>query len=310
MKNKKEKPLDVELLVHKHVKKEHAKKTRDKIRKRFKELRREKREAEEKALKESHDNLTGLPKRGIYEAKLKGEIASYKRKLKEPGIEKDSIKPVSLLVIDIDHFKKFNEDFGHLDADKALVKVAHILKDTIREADMIVRWGGEEFFVILPETNEDGAEKVAEKLRENIEEKTKGERQITVSIGAATFDPNDENSILDNIEGLELAADYVSIRAKRKGRNRVEVYEKGTEIPNRLKNLINQLKYIEEEINRLGEKAAKAERILKVVEKTGETDIIKESRNNLREIEEGSEELYKEKTAKEKAIETEQKKVA
>lgn len=143
-------------------------------------------------------------------------------------------RPLSLLMIDVDHFKKFNDSFGHLEGDHLLVDLAKVLSDNLREVDTVARYGGEEFAVILPNTPEVDAEKVGEKLRDLVQKvplspdlpkKTK----VTVSIGVSAM-----HSEADNLEDLLNHADIALYQAKSRGRNRVIVYQEAEITPLRI----------------------------------------------------------------------------
>lgn len=123
---------------------------------------------------------------------------------------------LSILILDIDHFKEVNDTFGHLVGDLVLTQLAGILKSCVRESDTVGRWGGEEFLVILPHTRLEDAKKVAEKIRITVE-KTKFQKagHITCSVGAASFCGG------DNSEELLSRADKALYHAKSGGRNRV-----------------------------------------------------------------------------------------
>jgi diguanylate cyclase (GGDEF)-like protein len=126
----------------------------------------------------------------------------------------------SLGMVDVDHFKRCNDQHGHLVGDTVLKKIAERLKGSVREVDMIARYGGEEFCIVLPETPKDQAMTVAERLRRSVcSESIKAfdeDLRMTVSVGIATY-PEDAGSVEDLIE----KADTALYRAKRKGRNRV-----------------------------------------------------------------------------------------
>ena len=142
----------------------------------------------------------------------------------------DSIKrskrnkhPLSLLMIDIDHFKNFNDTYVHQLGDSVLKEVARILKGNIRCIDIAARYGGEEFAIILPDINLDDAMTVAERLRSNIDEhRFQGKDEylhVTISIGIAQFDIKNDLDKKDFIE----RADKALYKAKKQGRNRVAV---------------------------------------------------------------------------------------
>jgi len=126
----------------------------------------------------------------------------------------------SIGMIDIDHFKRCNDEYGHLAGDSVLREVAERLKVSVREVDMVARYGGEEFCVVLPETTKKLAVMVAERLRKSVESadvKAFEEKiSTTISIGIATY-PEDGKDATSLIE----AADTALYKAKRKGRNRV-----------------------------------------------------------------------------------------
>jgi diguanylate cyclase (GGDEF)-like protein len=130
--------------------------------------------------------------------------------------------PVSLIMIDIDHFKVFNDTYGHLAGDQCLKSIANEIKDTLqRTGDFVARFGGEEFAVLLLNTSENGATIVAEKIRKRIERLKiiyEGiEARVTVSLGVASMIPDDRT----NPKDLICAADEALYKAKEAGRNRV-----------------------------------------------------------------------------------------
>ena len=160
------------------------------------------------------DSLTNIPNRRRFDETLELEWRRCHR----------SATPLSLLMIDIDHFKSYNDHFGHGAGDVCLATTAATLAAGLaRAADVLARYGGEEFAVILPGANTDGALQIAERLREEVSAKTlpkapNGEsRSITVSIGCASLVPDDAHSPADLIE----AADAKLYQAKTSGRDRV-----------------------------------------------------------------------------------------
>jgi two-component system cell cycle response regulator len=131
---------------------------------------------------------------------------------------------VSLLLIDIDHFKNVNDTYGHLAGDDVLVEVSGMLHRVVRAVDMVSRYGGEEFVIVLPETAASGAEAFAERLRELIEGHAfaplrGGPIRVTTSIGVANF----PGFGVESVDDLLAAADQALYRAKADGRNRVRV---------------------------------------------------------------------------------------
>lgn len=157
------------------------------------------------------DALTGLANRRILDERLRLEWDRAQR----------SAEPLTLLMIDVDHFKAFNDRHGHHGGDEALRTVAQVIGTNIRRpADLAARYGGEEFAVVLPHTDAKGAEVIAEHIRSSIEHLPRvagDERPITVSIGLSTWDKRSRLSL----ESLLLSADQALYEAKHTGRNRI-----------------------------------------------------------------------------------------
>jgi diguanylate cyclase (GGDEF)-like protein len=155
------------------------------------------------------DGLTGLFNHRHFQERLETEF----RRMQRFSV------PFSLLLIDIDFFKKINDTFGHPEGDKVLKAVAHMIRETVRNIDVPVRYGGEEFAAILPGTDRSGALTMAERLREKVGNTVfpldRNEIGITVSIGVATY-PHDA----ENREQLLERADQALYYAKKNGRNR------------------------------------------------------------------------------------------
>lgn len=155
------------------------------------------------------DPLTGLSNRRDLLQKLSQEEARFKR----------GQKPFTIILTDIDHFKKVNDTYGHDAGDQVLIKVAQLLKGMIREQDIVSRWGGEEFLVLIPETNLEGGIKLAEKCRTRIQSETihhnQQEIKVTMSFGVSTFKTGQALE-----ECIKMADDLLYI-AKRTTRNRV-----------------------------------------------------------------------------------------
>ena len=156
------------------------------------------------------DALTGIYNRKGYDDKMTETLAHVKRY----GITS------SLMVCDIDFFKKINDNFGHKVGDLALIKLATLLKKRLRTNDFIARYGGEEFVVILPHTDIDGATKAGMGLREYIDNAVfsyKGTQvPLTISIGVSEFRKDDDNSSVFE------RADHALYLAKKSGRNTVK----------------------------------------------------------------------------------------
>ncbi|GBD42163.1 Diguanylate cyclase VdcA [bacterium HR39] len=132
-------------------------------------------------------------------------------------------RPASLLLVDLDGFKRFNDSYGHLVGDRVLRAVAEILRRHVKEGDVVARWGGEEFAVLLPETDEERAVEVAERLRaelagRRLRNRGTGEElgRVTLSVGVA------ERLADEEVDSWIARADAALYRAKRSGRNRVE----------------------------------------------------------------------------------------
>jgi len=120
------------------------------------------------------DSLTGVYNRRHFHEMLTREIGNAQRLR----------GPVSLLLIDVDHFKTVNDSYGHMAGDEVLRKIATLLRNNTRRVDTVARWGGEEFSVVLPHTGRDGAIRCAERLRACIETSFE-EYNVTISIGVA-----------------------------------------------------------------------------------------------------------------------------
>ncbi len=163
------------------------------------------------------DGLTKVANRRRFDEKLETE---WNRALRHG-------QPVSLVMLDIDHFKQVNDDFGHLAGDDCLVSVAQVCADEIqRSGDLLARYGGEEFSVLLPATLEDGAVSMAERLRAAVAETpihvvgSDSPMNLSVSVGVATMTPAPGSRPAELIG----QADEALYAAKKAGRNRVMVY--------------------------------------------------------------------------------------
>ncbi len=164
------------------------------------------------------DGLTRLINHRTFQQKLSAEINRIKRYSGH----------LSLLLMDIDHFKNFNDTYGHQIGDEVLKYISRTLLKTTRDNDICARYGGEEFVVILPETDTEGAKQIAERIRESIEKgniKINNEQLgVTVSIGLATY-----NRHCSSKSQLIECADKAMYFSKENGRNCVTVYNPGIE---------------------------------------------------------------------------------
>jgi diguanylate cyclase (GGDEF)-like protein len=159
------------------------------------------------------DPLTGLHNRRYFELFLTNEIAQRQRYPHN----------LSIIMVDIDHFKDYNDQFGHLAGDQALRQVADCLTSGCRATDVVTRIGGEEFAIVLTETDINGALIFAEKLRATIADNTGFKQQITVSLGVTEL----SEQILE-AEVLLDRADQALYEAKKAGRNCVCIYDDST----------------------------------------------------------------------------------
>jgi len=164
----------------------------------------EKKEFQHKAFS---DELTGIYNRTYFNQELEKQIAIYKR----------DKTPLSFFILDIDKFKDFNDTYGHQTGDEILKSLAQIINKNTRAADTFARWGGEEFVKILPNSSLEQSVKVANNIREMIQNHTFVDGlKVTCSFGVSTFKDN------DTAESLMKRADDALYRAKENGRNRVE----------------------------------------------------------------------------------------
>ncbi|MBY0432273.1 MAG: GGDEF domain-containing protein [Rhodospirillales bacterium] len=162
------------------------------------------------------DSLTGANNRRHFLHLASGELDKAHR----------HIRPLSVMMLDIDHFKKINDAYGHAAGDEALRRFTAICKDSLRKSDILGRLGGEEFAIALPETDSKGAAELAERLRRRFSEAEVAAAEhrffFTVSIGIALAQDNERQ-----IDEILKRADEALYRAKETGRNRVVVAEAG-----------------------------------------------------------------------------------
>jgi diguanylate cyclase (GGDEF)-like protein len=180
---------------------------RDRLRRSAEEARRRAEAASEMSMS---DALTGLLNRYGLQRSLQRKLAEARR----------YTRPLSCLLIDIDYFKSVNDTYGHAAGDTALMQVARVLTEAVRGSDVVCRYGGEEFLVLAPETQLDGAVALAEKIRLDVGARLFGDGErvfpLTFSIGASQL--RDTESAHDMIA----RADEALYQAKESGRNRVE----------------------------------------------------------------------------------------
>jgi diguanylate cyclase (GGDEF)-like protein len=170
------------------------------------------------------DVKTGLYNHGFFMTRLNEEVARSRR----TGITS------SIIVMDVDKFKNFNDSYGHLAGDQVLEKLALVIKQSVRNDDIPSRFGGEEFTVLLPHTDKDTVWNVAERLRISVSEMSVPWEvplpQVTISIGVYTFD---QNSSVDSAEIIRRADEALYV-SKEEGRNRCTMWE--TELGEKIKN--------------------------------------------------------------------------
>jgi diguanylate cyclase (GGDEF)-like protein len=152
----------------------------------------------------TRDALTGLYDRDALNASLERAF-------------QDGTQPISVIMLDLDHFKNFNDSHGHLAGDRVLTRAAGILRESVRDTDIPVRFGGEELCVVLPGQSLDEAKNVAERLRACIENELQDDG-VTASFGVASYPEHADHPL-----ALIGAADTALYVSKRAGRNRVSV---------------------------------------------------------------------------------------
>lgn len=166
---------------------------------------------EEQRKKAMHDALTGLPNREAYKERLDHEM----NRMQRYGGK------LSMMVCDIDFFKRINDNYGHLAGDRVLKIIAKALQRNLRDTDFIARFGGEEFVALMPETDSEHARQVAEKLRQKIESSPFNFKrepvQITMSVGISEFAANEDPEVVFD------RADKALYKAKESGRNQVQL---------------------------------------------------------------------------------------
>lgn len=185
-----------------------------------------------------HDQLRSLLQRSVSMAYIDALTGLYNRRYMNTNLDRkimeiaESAKPISIMMLDIDHFKPVNDVYGHAVGDEILKSIAGRMKRSVRDMDLVSRFGGEEFVVIMPDTPQTAACKVAERLRASVASgpfSISGEKEpvaVTVSIGVATTtDPMEEAA------SLLKRADQALYAAKEAGRNRVLTDKQDAERP-------------------------------------------------------------------------------
>ncbi|CAK0767068.1 conserved hypothetical protein [Gammaproteobacteria bacterium] len=171
--------------------------------------------SERSSLEAITDGLTGVFNRRFFDKRYQSEFERAQRQH----------KPISLIMMDVDCFKAYNDNYGHPAGDRVLTTIASTLKSQLnRSGDVVVRYGGEEFTIILPDCGPEGSKLVAEKLRRAIaelnilHEKSKVASHVTISLGVASY----TSGTTCNAKGLLEAADMALYGAKHSGRNCVQ----------------------------------------------------------------------------------------
>ena len=160
------------------------------------------------------DELTGLRNRRAFEERLVLEFSMARRRKRD----------LAVLLLDVDNFKKINDQWGHGAGDAVLRRLSAILRTTVRLPDLVARYGGEEFVMLLPESGVDAALGLARRLMERIASETWDHQPVTVSIGATAM----TESLLNGFQ-IVAQADEALYAAKRGGKNRVVVYGADTQ---------------------------------------------------------------------------------
>jgi two-component system, cell cycle response regulator len=201
------KPFSPQELVARVAVAVRLKRERDRLRRAAEESRRRAEAASEMSMT---DALTGLLNRYGLQRALQRELAEARR----------YARPLSCLLLDLDHFKSVNDTYGHAAGDAALAQAARVLAEAVRGSDMVCRYGGEEFIVLAPETNLRGALALAEKIRRAVSSRLFGADArsfpLTLSVGVAELRPTESGN------DMIARADEALYQAKQRGRDRVE----------------------------------------------------------------------------------------
>lgn len=159
----------------------------------------------------THDALTGVFNRRKFFEEAAKEIDRASRYQ----------QPLSVILFDLDHFKRVNDNFGHPEGDRVLQRIAHCCRTTLRDVDIIARYGGEEFVILMPSTDSNNASIAAERLRRSVlqENIDTGDGPLTISLGVAAYDES-----CKDIDALLARTDKALYSAKNLGRNRIKVF--------------------------------------------------------------------------------------
>ena len=201
------KPFRVEELLARVAVAIRLKRERDRLRHRAEELLQRAEAASEMSMT---DALTGLLNRYGLQRSLQSELSESRR----------YARPLSCLLLDIDFFKTVNDNYGHAAGDAALMQTARVLTEAVRGSDVVCRYGGEEFLILAPDTNIEGAAALAEKIRVAVSSRVFGDGErvfkLTLSVGAAELRSDESGN------DMIARADEALYQAKQAGRNRVE----------------------------------------------------------------------------------------
>lgn len=180
-------------------------------------------ELEERERHHNEDHLTGATTRKVCESILEQSLKIVRGEVSEHRQGVEPLTEISVVLLDLDHFKEVNDTFGHAEGDKILVRAVEVLRGQLRATDTLARLGGDEFVILLPNSDAKDAMVVSEKLRSSLErDELLKEHKITASIGvcsSGTSETDDPKIFLSQ-------ADKAAYEAKRGGRNKVVAYTK------------------------------------------------------------------------------------
>jgi len=174
------------------------------------------------------DPLTGAKNRGFFDQELERLLKMIGREAEEHRTSAKPLTEISLIMLDLDHFKQVNDTFGHQAGDTVLRKVSALLMDSVRETDIVARYGGEELMVLLREADQSFAAQKAEELRAGIEQikfDAHPDLKISASIGVISSRASTDARTLCDLVDKDLYA------AKNAGRNQVVIHNKNEPLP-------------------------------------------------------------------------------